>query len=131
MDIKDIKKMSYDEIDAAISNRQAEIEANISKMKPFQDEISRLEFEIKNLCEVKSQKIIDDSKQSIVDSKIDFSLEEFQQFLLSKKVSEKNLKAKSAKKMTTKFFRHQLPPRKMILLKLWMKKILSFTLMIF
>jgi len=98
MDFKQLKKLSYDEIDFAISNRQAEIDANFSKIKPFQDEISRLDSEIKNLRDVKSQKIIDDSKQVIIDSQIDFSLEDFQQFLLSKK----NLKVTSNKKILNK-----------------------------
>ena len=100
MDIKEVKKLSYADIDSLISKNESQIDANISKIKPFQDEISRLESEIKTLREVKSQKIIDDSKQSIVDSKIDFSLEDFQEFLLSKKIDER--KTKPTKKIRNK-----------------------------
>ena len=71
MELKEIENWTYEKFDHAI---------NFNKT-----EITKLESEIKKLREVKSKKTMEDSLAMITDSGIDFSLEDLQAFLQSKK----------------------------------------------
>ena len=71
MELKEIENWTYEKFDHAI---------NFNKT-----EITKLESEIKKLREVKSKKTMEDSLAMITDSGIDFSLEDLQAFLQSRK----------------------------------------------
>ena len=71
MELNEIKNWSYEKLDHTITFNKTEI--------------ARLENEIKMLREVKSKKTMEDSLAMITDSGINFSLEDLQAFLQSRK----------------------------------------------
>ena len=86
-----MEKMSYDELDGKAAMLKSEIFALNFKVKKMQEEILRQESALKKLREVKWQKICEDMKMQIVDSDVDFSIDDLQKFLQVKKVDAKKI----------------------------------------
>ena len=95
MEVKNFKKLSYSDFDNLIMEAKSKICAIDDKIKSFQLDKLSVENNLKNLRAHKLLKIVDDSKPLFLNSEIDFSLDDFQKFLLSKKVVEKLSKSKS------------------------------------
>lgn len=102
MDFKEFKKLSYDAIDAAIANAENEISENDVAIKNLLQKKSNLEADVKKMREVKLEKMFDDVKPMMVNSKIDLSPDVFQQLLLGKKNDDKFPKQKNQKKLRDK-----------------------------
>ena len=85
----EMKKLSYDELDGKAAMLKSEIFALNFKVKKIQEEISRRESALKKLREVKWQKVCEDMKVQIIDSDVDFSIDDLQKFLQVKKVDTK------------------------------------------
>lgn len=88
MKFEDLKEWSYAEFDSAISHNE--------------NEIARLQSETKTLREAKSQKILKESMPMISESKIDFSLADFQEFLQLKRKIDGDSKIVKQKKYRSK-----------------------------
>lgn len=85
----DVKNWSYADFDEAILRNENEI-------AKLETDLKILRSDLQLFREVKSQKILDESKAMIVESKIDFSLADFQAFLESKiKIDNDNNVAKT------------------------------------
>ena len=92
-----MEKMSYDELDGKAAMLKSEIFALNFKVKKMQGEILRRESALKKLREVKWQKICEDMKMQIVDSDVDFSIDDLQKFLQVKKVDAKKFLSRNQK----------------------------------
>lgn len=102
MEVKDFKKFSYSDFDNLIADAKSQICALDEKIKSFQLDKLSVENNLKNLRTHKLLKIVDDAKPIFLNSEIDFSLDDFQKFLQSKKVSEKVSRSTSQKKLRDK-----------------------------
>ena len=86
--MEEMKKLAYAELDKRISSAVSQI--------------AKLESDLKALREAKTQKIVEETTPQIVDDGIDFSLEDFQEFLALKRNKLEDKKAKSQKKLRSK-----------------------------
>ena len=86
--MEELKKLAYAELDKRISSAVSQI--------------AKLDSDLKALREAKTQKIVEETTPQIVDDGIDFSLEDFQEFLALKRNKLEDKKVKSQKKLRSK-----------------------------
>ena len=88
-DIKDAKSWSFNDIDNSIITREKEIK--------------NLDAEVRKLREIKWQKISVEVMPLVLDGKIDVSVNDIQQLLLSKKTNDTEVEAKTVKQKKKSF----------------------------